>query len=117
MTRDNKRNSVDPGYPSNELLMNYLSGKISNDDRRMLEEFLTDDDFGGDAIEGLQQVIDKSETQKIDQKLKKSIHYTLLKKGKKNKTPLAYPLWLMLLITLLLLVIIAGYVILSKLKQ
>ena len=117
MTRENKHNSVDPGYPSNELLMNYLSGKLSKDERRILEEFLTDDDFGSDAIEGLQQVIDNSETKRIEKKLKKSIHYTLFKKAKKNKAPLTYPLWLISLIAFVLLVILAGYFILSSLKQ
>lgn len=101
--------------PDSEILLGYLNNALDNDAKRDLEEMFTEDELLGDAIEGLKQLKDGKEAAAINNHLKRMIQTKINKRRKRRLQSLSYPLWLVLLITILLLLMLAGYVIISKL--
>ena len=76
---------------------------------------LTDDELLGDAMEGLKQLKDGHEAAHINAQLNRMIQEKIKKRRKPRLKSISFPLWIILLITTLLLLMLAGYVIISKL--
>ena len=101
--------------PNNTVVLEYLNDDLGDEAKRQLEEMLTDDELLGDAMEGLKQLKDGHEAAIISSQLNKMIQEKIKKRRKIRLTSISFPLWIVLLITTLLLLMLAGYVIISKL--
>ena len=101
--------------PDNTVVLEYLNNHLDDEAKRQLEEMLTDDALLGDAMEGLKQLKDGHEAAIISSQLNKMIQEKIKKRRKIRLTSISFPLWIVLLITTLLLLMLAGYVIISKL--
>lgn len=106
-----KNNSV----PDNSVVLEYLNDNLGNEEKRALEELLTEDELMGDAMEGLKQLKDGHEAAIISSQLNRMIQEKIKKRRKVKLKSISFPLWIILLITTLLLLMLAGYVIISKL--
>lgn len=107
--------SGDKSMPDNTVLVEYLNNALDETARRELEEMFTDDQQLGDAIEGLKQLKDGKEAAAINANLNRMIQAKIKNRRKKRLKSLSFPLWLILLMAVVLLLMLAGYVIISKL--
>jgi hypothetical protein len=98
------------GEPS---VLQYLNNTLPSEDIRKIEETLTEDQMLVDAIEGLRQ-IDTDEAAKIDLHLKNYIKRKVVKKSRSERR-LRFPAWLLMTITILLLLIVLAYFVITKL--
>jgi len=101
--------------PDNTIVLEYLNNDLGDDAKRQLEEMLTEDELLGDAMEGLKQLKDGNEAAAISSQLNRMINEKIRKRRKVRMKSISFPLWIILLITTLLLLMLAGYVIISKL--
>ena len=101
--------------PDNTVVLEYLNNDLGDDAKRQLEEMLTDDEMLGDAMEGLKQLKNGNEAAAISSELNRMIKAKLRKRRTVRMKSISFPLWIVLLITTLLLLMLAGYVIISKL--
>jgi len=101
--------------PDNTVVLEYLNNHLDDEAKRQLEEMLTDDALLGDAMEGLKELKDGHEATMINIQLNRMIQEKIKKRRKIRLKSISFPLWIILLITTLLLLMLAGYVIISKL--
>lgn len=106
---------TDKSVPDNTVVLEYLSNGLGDDAKRQLEEMLTEDELLGDAMEGLKQLKDGNEAAAISSQLNRMINEKIRKRRKVRLKSISFPLWIILLITTLLLLMLAGYMIISKL--
>lgn len=72
--------------PDDMELINYLHDKLSAEEKRKVEEMITDDLLIGDAVEGLQQLGNKDSLNEVNSSLNKMIDKKLAKKKKAFET-------------------------------
>ena len=101
--------------PDNAVVLGYLNNDLGDEAKRQLEEMLTEDQLLGDAMEGLKQLKDGHEAAIMSNQLNRMIQEKIQKRRKIRLKSISFPLWIILLITTLLLLMLAGYVIISKL--
>ena len=99
----------------NQKLMDYLSGKLSSEEKHEIEKQMADSDFVNDAIEGLGEVKNKKDLSLLVEQLNIKLHQQLEKKKKrKQKQALKDQPWLYLAIILLLLIVIICFIVIKK---
>ena len=99
----------------NQKLMDYLSGKLSADEKHEVEKQMADSDFMNDALEGLEDVKNKKELTFFVEQLNADLHKQLEKKKlKKQKRSIKEQPWLYLAIILLLLLSIISFIVIKK---
>jgi hypothetical protein len=103
--------------PKNSVLMKYISNAMNEPQKRELEEWFSEDIMLGDAIEGLKQIENADELNKINDSLSAIIDKKIRKKKRKILNPIRFPLWLTLLITTILLAILVGYALIKMLDN
>ena len=99
----------------NQKLMDYLSGKLSAQDKHEMEKMMTDNPLLNDAIEGLENLKDKSRLQEYVAQLHENLHAQLAKKKllRAKKRIREYP-WIYLTIALVLIFCIIAYLIVRQ---
>lgn len=115
MSTKHHHKSVEKSMPDSAVLVEYLNNALDEKAQRELEEMFTDDEQLGDAIEGLKQLKDGKEAAAINANLNRMIQAKIKKRRKKRLKSLSFPLWLILLMAMVLLLMLAGYVVISKL--
>lgn len=101
----------------NQKLMDYLSGKLSDQERHEVEQWMVDNDFENEAIEGLQAIRSKKNIDGyVDQLNKELTQYIQQKKKRRERKKLQESPWVYLAIILILLLVVVGYIILKKLN-
>lgn len=99
-----------------ETLLLYLQGKLSAEKKHELEKQLIDNEFAGEALEGLNEISDKrkieSMVEMLNLDLKKKIS---AKKKRRDKLKLPDQSWLYASILILILLIVICYLIIEKL--
>src|SRR3954470_15738657 len=70
---------------SDEQLMNYLKGYLSNEDAHDIEEKMIDDSFINDAIEGLQQFSSNKKLDDYVRRLNHHLHEQINAQKERNK--------------------------------
>ncbi|MEO5942021.1 MAG: hypothetical protein ABIP30_05665 [Ferruginibacter sp.] len=99
-------------------LLEYLSEKLTPEERHVVESNMNDDEFMSDAMDGLNELKNKEDiSSTIDQlnaRLKKQLQK---KKEKKGKRKLPSQTWVYYTIIILLILIILGWVIIKKLHS
>ena len=99
----------------NQKLMDYLSGKLSAEEKHEIEREMANSDFVNDAVEGLEEVKNKKNLTNFVDHLNHDLHKQLEKKKKrKQKRTLKDQPWLYLAIVLILLLIIIGFIVIKK---
>lgn len=80
----------------NQLLMDYISGRLSDADQHAVEEWLQENEFASDALEGLQEFGNKEQLKEFVAQLDKDLKSFLQQKRQRREkrrlkdSPLAY---------------------------
>lgn len=99
-----------------DMILRYWAGTLSEKERRTFEEFFTEDDFTGDAIEGLLEMKDPIQLNGTRRRIHKMISKKIQEKRKIKHKSISFPTWLILSIIILLLIMLAGYLLIKKLS-
>lgn len=98
-----------------EMLMQYLQGKLSAQEQHQLEKQMMGDDFEADALEGLQEFANKKNLTALVDELNKDLKKRTEKKKRfKEKMKLNLDSNLIVAIIIILLLIILSYLVLHK---
>ena len=97
----------------NQKLMDYLSGKLSAEEKHEVEKWMADNEFVNEAIEGLQEMKTKQQLQAYVDGLNKELHTYLHQKRERRerKKVKEIPVTYLALIIILVLVVLAFIVI------
>jgi len=99
----------------NQQLMDYLAGKLSEEEKHQVELQLVNNDFMNDAVEGLDGVKDKKDINLFVEQLNRDLHKKLLqKKHKKKKRKMLQQRWVYAAVILILAIIIATWLMIVK---
>ncbi|MEO5591091.1 MAG: hypothetical protein ABIR15_00695 [Chitinophagaceae bacterium] len=99
----------------NQQLMDYLAGKLSEDEKHRVEMQLADNDFMNDALEGLENVKDKKDINFFVEQLNRDLHKKLQqKKNRKQKRKLLQQRWVYAAVIIILALIIATWLMIVK---
>jgi hypothetical protein len=101
-----------------ETLLMYLQDKLPEEKKHELEKKLLDNEFAGDALEGLQAMRDKQQinfmVEMLNRDLKKK---TQKKRMRREKMQIKYQTWLYVSVIIVILLIIISYVVIHRMKQ
>jgi len=98
----------------NQKLMDYVSGKLSVDEKHDFEKSLIDSEMMNDVVEGLEKLKNKDVSALVEQ-LNTKLHKQLeKKKSKKLKRQIKELPWLYLSIILILLIILISFLVIKK---
>jgi len=101
-----------------ETLLLYLQDKLSVEKRHEVEKKLLENEFAGDATEGLQQFKNKEKLSSIVDQLNRNLKTKLQKKRKrKEKIHLMEQPWLYLAVIVIIMLIIISYFLLQRLLR
>ena len=99
----------------NQKLMDYLSGKLSEDEKHELEKKMIDSEMMNDVVEGLEQLKNKKDVSSVVEQLNTKLKKQLEKKNfKKKKRQIKDLPWLYLSIILILLIILISFLVIKK---
>jgi hypothetical protein len=99
----------------NQLLMDYLSGKLSAEKNHEVEKMMAGNDLFNDALEGLQQIRDKKDIQTYVEQLNRDLQKSLTKKRqRREKRKLKEGLWGYIAVIVIIMLCIAGYYVVKK---
>lgn len=101
----------------NQKLMDYLAGKLSADEKHEVEKWMIDNEFAGDAFEGLTKFPPKKDLSNyVDQLNKELAAYILQKKKRRERIKLNQPSWLYMAVIIILLVLLVAFFVISAIK-
>jgi hypothetical protein len=99
-------------------LLLYLQGKLSEEKKNEVERKLLENDFEGEAMEGLQEIRDKEQilymVEMLNRDLKKK---TQKKKRRREKMQINYQPWLYIAVLILILLLALSYIVIQKLLR
>ena len=99
----------------NQQLMDYLSGKLSDEEKHAVEKGMADSAFMNDAVEGLATIGNKKDIQAYVEELNAGLQKSLSrKKQRRLKRRLREGPWGYVAILLIILLCIAAYLIVRK---
>ena len=99
----------------NQQLMDYLAGKLSDEERHKVEMQLADNDFINDALAGLENVKDPKDINFFVDQLNRDLHKKLLQKQKrKQKRKLLQQRWVYAAVVIILALLIATWLMIIK---
>ena len=99
----------------NQKLIDYLSGKLNETEKHEVEKLIADNEFMSDAMEGLQQVRNKSNLPAYVEQLNKELQQQVEKrKIRRLKRRLNEFPWIYFTIILILILCVAAYVVIRK---
>ena len=94
-----------------ELLMQYLQGKLSATQQHEVEKQMLQNDFEADALEGLAGMLDKKNINLLVEQLNLELRKRTQKKRKNKLQELNIPPWIIISLIIILALIIVSYVI------
>lgn len=101
-----------------ETLLLYLQDKLSEEQKHEVEKKLMENEFAGDAFEGLQKIKDKQQisymVEMLNRDLKKKVEK---KKQRRQKLVLKDQSWLYLAIFILIMLIAISYMVIHRMMQ
>ena len=100
-----------------ELLLQYLQGKLSEAQKHEIEKQLAQGDFEDDALEGLQEFKDTAQLQYMAEMLNRDLKKkTAKKKKQREKIKIKDQPWLWVSILILFLLVALCYIVIRKLS-
>lgn len=101
-----------------ETLLLYLQGKLSEEKKHEVEKRLLQNEFDGDAMEGLQEIKDKQQIQYMVEMLNRNLKKKTEKKKKlREKMRIKDQPWLLISIIILLLLIVLSYIVIRRMSN
>ena len=101
----------------NQKLMDYLSGKLTEQEKHEVEKWMVDNEFENEALEGLQEMAgtgNKKLEGYVDQ-LNKELHqYIKQKKDRREKRKIGTSFWVYTAIAFILIIIVLAYMVISR---
>jgi hypothetical protein len=102
----------------NQKLMDYISGKLSGKDKHEVEQWIVDNNFENEAIDGLQSVKDKKDLDAYVIQLNKELNqYLQQKKQRRDRKKIKEIPWSYLAIVIVLLLMIIAYFVIQKIPK
>ncbi|MBC7851096.1 MAG: hypothetical protein H7Y31_15245 [Chitinophagaceae bacterium] len=102
----------------NQKLMDYLSGKLPDNERHEVELWMAENEFSDEAVEGLQQFSNPRDVQSYVDALHRDLNKHLAqKKKRREKRKIKEAPWLYLSIFLIILLIIIAYLVITEFKK
>ena len=102
----------------NQKLMDYISGRLSGKDKHEVEQWMIDNNFENEALEGLQAVKDKKDLDAYVNQLNKELNqYLRQKKQRRDRRKIKEIPWAYLAIILVLVLIIIAYLVIQKIPK
>jgi len=98
----------------NQQLMDYLAGKLSEEERHAVEMQLAENDFASDAVEGLDHVKNKRDINVVVDQLNRDLHKKLFQKPNKRRRKMLQQRWIYAAIILILALVIATWLMIVK---
>ncbi len=99
----------------NQKLMDYLSGKLSAEEKHELEKQMVDSEMMNDAVEGLQDFENKKDVQAFADQLNNNLQKQLEKRKKRKlKRTFKEQPWLYLALIFILFLIIICFIVIKK---
>jgi hypothetical protein len=100
-----------------ETLLLYLQDKLSVEKRHEVEKKLLENEFAGDAAEGLQQFRNKDKLTMLVDQLNHELKGRLQKKKRRQKIHLKEYPWLYLAVIIIIALIIISYFVIQRLLE
>ena len=98
-----------------ETLLLYLQNKLSEEKKNELEKKLLENEFAGEAMEGLQEIRDKQQIAYMVEMLNRDLKNKLEKKKKRReKMRIKDQPWLYISILILILLIVISYIVIQR---
>jgi hypothetical protein len=98
-----------------ETLLLYLQDKLSAEKKHEVEKKLLENEFAGDAIEGLQQIKNKQRINYSVEMLNRDLKKKLVKKKqRREKMRIKDQPWLYISLIILILLIVIAYIVIRK---
>jgi type VI protein secretion system component VasF len=90
--------------------LDFLEGRLPEDERREMEEAIDHSDLLKDALEGLQPLQGKEDLQEITRQLNQHLHKQLAarKRPRRDRTPMPF-FWVIVALVVVLAIIFLGY--------
>jgi anti-sigma factor RsiW len=102
----------------NQLLMDYLAGKLSAAQQHEVEKLMADNSFMNDAVEGLQQVKDQKNVNVYVEQLNRDLRKRTGKKTRaRNKRKFKDQPWIYVAAIIILLLLVVAWVVVSRMKH
>ena len=102
----------------NQKLMDYISGRLTGKDKHEVEQWMVDNHFESDALEGLQNIKDQKHLQAYVDNLNKELNqYLQKKKQRRDRRKIKEISWSYMAIILILLCIILAYFIIQRIAR
>ena len=102
----------------NQKLMDYISGKLSGQEKHEVEQWMIDNKFENEALEGLQAVKDKKDLEAYVGQLNKELNaYLQQKKQRRDKRKIKDIPWAYVAILLVLVLVVIAYIIIQKIPR
>lgn len=99
----------------NQKLMDYLSGKLSAQDKHEVEKWMIDSQFFDEAVEGLKDVSKQKDLQVYVDQLNKELHkYIQQKKHRRERKKIKDSTWIYFAVLIILLLLIVSYLVIRK---
>src|SRR5882724_618411 len=100
----------------NQKLMDYLSGKLQGEEKNEVEQWMAENDFVSEAVEGLQDFSGKKDIQAYVDQLHKDLNkYIQQKKQRRERRKIQQAPWVYLTIVVILTLCVIAYYIIKKL--
>jgi anti-sigma factor RsiW len=102
----------------NQKLMDYLAGKLSEQEKHEVERWMADNDFANEAMEGLQDFSGKKDLNNyVDQLNKELNQYIQQKKQRREHRKIKDQPWTYLAVFLILLLVIMGWIVIRMIQN
>jgi hypothetical protein len=99
----------------NQKLMDYLSGKLSDQEKHEVEMWMVDNDFENEALDGLQQMTGNKKLEGYVDQLNKELHnYIREKKNRREKRRIDTSFWVYVTIAFILIMVVIAYVVITR---
>lgn len=100
-----------------ETLLLYLQDKLSQERKHEIEKKLLENEFAGEAVEGLQEFTNKNGLSQVVAQLDHNLKTRLQTKKKKEKIHLKEYPWLYLAVIIIIFLIIVSYFVIQRLLE
>jgi hypothetical protein len=101
-----------------KLLIKYLEGNLSEEERFTVESQMADSAFVNDAVEGLESFSNKENIQEYVTELNRNLQkHTHNKKRKKEKRKLPAMDWILTSLVIILLLCVLGYLVIKMIHK
>jgi len=100
-----------------EQLMNYVKGKLTEEDAYAFEKKMIDSSFISDGVEGLQQFSSAEKINNYAQHINENLHQRLIEKKRKNKKGFKGLSWEVITVIAVILLCLLSYAIIELMRK